>query len=68
MTFCCQDMFQRPQQSFQEFIEEMVTDEGLSDMHFPVQIIPTLQLPSLVTHQQSESDKSCNHVMEAGER
>ena len=23
MTFCCQDMFQRPQQSFQEFIEEI---------------------------------------------
>ena len=58
----------------EEFTEDMVTDEGRLNSHCPSQLIPSIQLPSLVT---SETEKLShngtdyarwNRIMAAGER
>jgi len=50
----------------QEFTEEMVTVERLFDDHCPNHLIPSLQLPSLVTNQTENMLYS--HMMEARDR
>jgi len=50
------------------FIEEMVTVERLADEHCPNQLIPSLQLPSLVTTQTRDLRYGGMLMMEARDR
>merc|ERR1719209_1398733 len=56
----------------QGFTEEMVTVDRLRDDHCPNQLLPSLQLPSLVTNQDQDHCKRIHmewgHLMEARDR
>lgn len=49
-----------------EFVEELVTDEKLASSHEPNHLIPSIQLPALVTNQAEHMLYS--HMMEARDR
>lgn len=54
------------EREMKEFVEEMVTDESLYNNHDPNHLIPSLQLPSLVTSQTE--NMLYHHMMEARDR